>query len=530
VDVTDEVGLDFTHEAGVDPHHPTYYMPESMSGGAALFDADQDGDLDIYLINGALSNGDSAGGAQPCNQYYRNDGGRFINMTDASGLGDTGYGMGVAVGDIDNDGDEDVFVTNVGVDRLYRNNGDGTFDEVTSEAGIVGEVWSASSAFLDYDADGALDLFVTHYLALDPSVKAYDGAGRPEYPGPQLFRPLDDTLYRNNGDGTFEDVTDDAGISGAPGRGLGVACADFNDDGRMDFYVANDRDPNRLWINRGDGTFEDQAPRAGVDVNAFGQPEASMGVALGDVYGDGDLDLFLTHLFLESNTLYQNIGQGLFEDRSIQQGLGAASREFTGFGTVMLDCDHDGDLDIAVANGRVMRSQPYKNDALSSHWIAYAEPNLFFENDGAGRFVRVESGFGAFTSVPDVGRGLVAGDLDNDGDLDMLLTNGGGRARLYRNDASKKGGWLIVEARDAGRHRFAEGATVTVVIGEKRIRRDVNRGFSYLCSGDPRLHFGLGAAKRYDRIEVQWPDGGRETFPGGGANGRVLIVRGEGVR
>ncbi len=529
-DIAEEVGITFVHEAGFDPKNPKYLMPESMAGGAAMFDFDNDGDLDIYFINGAYTYDIPSGKPRPCNTLFRNDGGRFLDVTSASGLGDEGYGMGVAIGDIDNDGDEDVFITNVGPDAMYRNNGDGTFTNITKTSGISNDKWSSSTAFLDFDRDGFLDLFITNYLAYDPTVEAYDGTGRPEYPGPGMFRSLDDVLYRNRGDGTFEDVTERSGMTGHPGRGLGVACADFDDDGRIDIYVANDRDANRLWINKGDGTFEDRATRAGVAVNVFGQPEASMGIAIGDVYGDLDLDIFVTHIYVESNTLYQNLGKGFYEDRTLQQGLAAPSREFTGFGTAMLDYDHDGDLDLAIANGRVFRSIPFKNESLPAHWLPYAEPNLFFENDGSGRFRNISPQMGSFGTIPGVSRGLVTGDIDNDGDLDMLVTSGGGRAGLFRNDATRTGNWLIIVARNEQYKRMAEGAQITLSAGIRRFRRDVNRGFSYLCSGDPRVHFGLGDARRVDRIEVVWPDNTREVFPGVEANRTITLKKGTGTQ
>ncbi|MCH7526670.1 MAG: CRTAC1 family protein [Planctomycetes bacterium] len=528
-EITEAVGLRFVHDAGFDPQHPEYFMPESMAPGAAMFDYDGDGDLDIYLVNGAHTYDPKPGTKPPRNRLLRNDGpDGFVDVTDPSGLGDTGWGMGVAVGDIDNDGDEDVYLTNYGPDALYRNNGDGTFEDVTKVAGIDNPKWAASAAFFDYDRDGYLDLFVTNYLAYDPSVKGRDRAGRPEYTGPHLFAALDDVLYHNNGDGTFTDVSAEAKISEMPGRGLGLACADFNDDGWPDVYVANDREANRLWMNQGDGTFEDDALLAGVALNSFGLPEASMGVAVGDVDGDGDLDLFMTHLFVESNTLYQNEGGGVFEDRTVRCGLSAASIDYTGFGTAFLDYDHDGDLDLVVVNGRVRRDAPFQGAGSADHWKVYKEPNLLFENDGLGIFRDVSAQAGTLCSYVEVSRGLVSGDIDNDGDLDLLITNGGGSARLFRNDAPKKGNWLVVRALDPALNRDANGAQIVVRANGHRYRRDINRGFSYLCSGDPRAHFGLGGAGHVDGIEVRWPDGTLEFFPKTETNQILQLSRGTG--
>jgi len=434
--------------------------------------------------------------------------------------------MGVAVGDMDNDGDVDVYVTNFGPDRLFRNEGNGRFADVSEASGIRGDEWSMSAAFFDYDRDGWLDLYVTHYVALDTSIRGRDRAGRPDYPGPQMFEGVPDRLYRNEGGGRFADVTEEAGIGGRGLRGLGVGVADFDRNGWLDVYVANDGQENQLWMNTGNGRFEDRAAVLGASVNGFGKPEASMGVAVGDVDGDLDLDVFLTHLVLESNTLYMNDGDGAFFDRTVACGLSGPSMDFTGFGTVFLDVEHDGDLDLAVVNGRVRRDSPAEGadfDGLG-HWRDYAERDLFFENDGRGRFEIACNRAGAFCKPVDVGRGLVAGDVDGDGDLDLLETNDGGRARLFRNDGRKAGAWLMIRVLDAVHHRDAIGAEVTVRAGGRRYRRDVNRGFSYLCSGDATVHFGLGEVERYEEIEVHMPDLGVRRF-GGGAVNRLVELR-----
>ncbi len=523
-EVTDQVGIDFVHQTG---RAYSFFYPEIMGSGVAVLDYDNDGDLDIYLVNGAFHSDSAATGPPVRNRLYqRGANGTYRDVTEASGLGDRGYGMGCAVGDIDNDGDLDVYVTNYGPNSLYLNNADGTFANVSASAGVANDAWGSSACFLDYDRDGYLDLYVSNYLAYDPSRKCQDAAGEPDYCGPQEFDGTPDVLYRNNGDGTFTDVSEASQIGRIAGKGLGVWCADLNDDNLQDIFVANDGEANLLWINRGDGTFIDQAAQRGVAVNEAGRTEAGMGVAGGDVNGDGYLDLFMTHLWKESNTLYVNDGAGRFEDRTAVAGLAKSSVPLTGFGTALFDFDHDGDLDIITVNGRVFRDEPLPGTALGLYWNFYAEPNLLFENDGAGRFTDTSPRAGALCSVVEVSRGLVTADLDNDGDLDVIVTNGGGRGRVYRNVAPKRGRWLMVRVVDARLSRDAIGARVTVTAGSRSYRRDVTRTYSYLSSGDAVAHFGLGDVRRIDRITVRWPDGLVETFPGPKANRRITLIRG----
>ncbi|MFQ5415009.1 MAG: FG-GAP repeat domain-containing protein, partial [Phycisphaerae bacterium] len=350
-DIAQAARLVFAHDAGVDG---TYYLPEHLASGAALLDYDGDGDLDIYVINGA----DHAhrSDTPPVNRLFRREpDGTYLDRTAESGLGDPGYGMGVAVGDYDNDGFVDVYITNYGPDKLYRNSGDGTFTDVTAQAGIANARWSCSASFVDYDLDGFLDIYVGNYLYYPKPKPCTDGAGRPEYCGPQTCPPEPDVLFHNNGDGTFHDVSEPSGIASVRDRALGVVCDDFNGDDWPDIFVANDGGPNFLWINNRDGTFVQSSLLAGVAVNRFGAAEASMGVTVGDVDGDGDLDLFMTHLVHETNTLYRNVGAAGFQDVSAACGLGVSSLKYTGFGTAFFDFDHDGLLDLAVVNGRVRR-------------------------------------------------------------------------------------------------------------------------------------------------------------------------------
>jgi len=521
-DITKQSGLNFVHEPGVDG---TYFMPESLGSGGAFFDYDQDGDLDIYLINSAF-HGKSHKTEIPKNRLFRQESNHtFTDVTQISGLGDTGYGMGVAVADIDNDGDLDVYLTNYGPDMLYRNNGNGTFTNITKQAGITNSSWGASAVFFDYDRDGYLDLYVANYLAYDPAIVCTDRAGRPDYCGPKGFVGIPDVLYHNNGNGTFTDVSVRAGISKSTYRGLGVISADFNGDSYPDLYVTNDGEPKNLWMNRGDGTFEDQAVALGAAVNESGQPEAGMGVTFGDVDGDQDFDLFITHLREEKNTFYRNHGKEGFQDESWAAGLAGVSIPFTGFGTGFFDYDNDSDLDLLVVNGRVTRGPLLTSSKPPQYWDDYAEPNFLFENDGGGHFQNASKDAGSFASTIENSRGLAFGDVDNDGDIDLLVNNEGGPARLYRNDSPKKNHWLLVRALDPKLKRDAIGGEITVIYNGKKLLRSVAPAYSYLNSNDPRVHFGLGSATSVDQIIVRWPDGTQQIFPGTKADQIITLQK-----
>lgn len=524
-EITDDVALDFEHDPGTEGN---YWAPEVMGSGGAFMDFDGDGALDIYLVQGGPLP-ESAKTERLTNRLFRQKAdGSFADVTETSGLGNTGYGTGVAVGDIDNDGLVDLYVGNYGADALYRNTGGGKFEDITKRAGIVDDGWTASIAFCDYDADGFLDVYVSHYVVHDATKKCVSSSGATDYCSPQSFDYEADTLYHNDGDGTFTDVSTKAGIADIRAPGLGVLCQDFTGDGLLDFYVANDGEANQLWENAGDGTFADQAIIMGAALNSFGRPEASMGVALGDVDGDSDFDLFMTHLINETNTLYLNDGTWGFEDVTSARGLGAASLEFTGFGTAFVDLDHDGDLDLAVVNGRVDQNTPHPNAKLDDYWNLYAEPNFLLENDGAGKFTDISERGGRFTSVVEISRGLVLGDVDRDGDYDFLVTNTAGRARLFRNDAPREGKSLMVRAHDPAHRRDAYGAIVTVTAGDKRYTRIANPAYSYLVSNDPSAHFGIPSASRVDSIHVRWPDGSEEVFPGTELDTAVTVEKGGG--
>lgn len=522
-----ETGLSFRHETGATGE---LHLPEIMGSGVAVVDLDGDGHLDLYLVNGGMDPAEGTDSEVTDRAYRQTADGTFEDVTEASGLGEAGYGMGVAVGDVDNDGDEDIYVANLGTDALYRNRGDGTFEDVTEEAGAGVEGWSSSAAFFDFDQDGHLDLFIARYVAYDPDNKCYDQAGRREYCGPTAFPGIHDVLLRNRGDGTFEDVTEAAGLRAVEHAGLGLVVRDFDGDGRSDVYVANDADPNDLWINSGDGTFREQGLLMGASLNALGQPEAGMGVLAEDLDGDLDMDLFVTHLGAESNTFYRNLGGGTgFDDATATSGLGPSSISFTGFGTAAFDADLDGDLDLAAANGRVYRDEILQPAELSPPWDAYAEPNLFYIGEGGGRFQLAQAQGGDFTRRIEVTRGLALGDLDGDGDLDLVTSNAQGPARIYRNDAPREGHWLVVDPWDPRHQRRALGAEVIVTAGERRWLRTVSGAASYQSAHDSRVHLGLGSAESFAGIEVRWPDGLRETFPGGNGNRVVRLERGTGM-
>ncbi len=526
-DATERLGLDFVHDCG--PTR-TYYMPEIMGAGCGLLDYDKDGDLDIYLINGGYPPEVPPPAALPTNRLFRQESdGRFVDVTEESGLGDTGYGMGVAVADYDNDGFVDVYITNYGANALYRNRGDSTFENVTAQTGTGDEAWGTSAAFFDYDADGWLDLFVVNYLQLDTSLKCYDATGRRDYCGPERFPGAPDVLYHNNGDGTFTIANAESGIGAVGRRGLGIVCADLTGDGVVDIYIANDNQPNQLWVNQGDGRFVDEAIIMGVAFNQAGQTEASMGLICDDLDGDADPDLFLTHLRGESNTLYRNDGHGAFEDISSIAGIIGPSMRFTGFGVAALDIEHDGDLDLVAVNGHVFRGRSDPAATLGSFWNDYAQTGLVMRNTGSGVFDDASSLAGLVGSEPQVGRGLAVGDLDGDGDLDLVNTNCNGRVRVLVNHASRRGHWLIVRALVGSPGRDAIGAVVTVRAGSRTWVRQVSPAFSYLSSSDPRVHFGLGEASAVDEIAITWPGGEIEAFPGGSVDQVMELSRGGGL-
>jgi len=526
VEITRQAGLDFVHTAG---DGGDLQLPEIMGAGVGLFDQDGDGDLDIYLSNQSHLFYPEFQQRPGDRLYRRESDGSYVDVTEASGLGDTSFGQGVAIGDVDNDGDLDLYVSNYGRDRFYRNRGDGTFvDDTERTLRADTDGWSCSAAFFDYDRDGFLDLYVTQYVLYDHDAPCMDQTGRHEYCGPTSFPPVADLLLHNRGDGTFDDVSDRAGMSGAPAAGLGVVVDDFNGDSWPDLYVANDAYANQLWINGQDGTFRDDAVLLGAAYNLHGDPEAGMGVVAADFDNNGYADLFVTNLSQETNTYYRSLGPVGFDDATGQVALGSSSMSYTGFGTVALDLELDGDIDLVVANGRVTRgAAPLGSAGDDDPWAFYAEPNLIYLNDGAG-FVALDEADGGYATRIEMSRGLAVGDIDLDGDLDLLLGNIGGPARLYLNEAERAGNWLIVAAYDPRLSRHAIGARVVVTVGDKRFVRRVSRAYSYLSSGPAEVHFGLGPAEEIDRIDIEWPDGKRESFGPFETDRRLRLERGSG--
>ncbi len=523
-DVTDEVGLDFTQDPG--PIDGSYFLPQIMGSGAALVDLEGDGRLAIYLLQN--------GGPQSKSKnrlFQRQADGRYKDMSAGSGLDFAGYCMGVAVGDVNNDGLPDLYVSEYGGGRLFLNRGHGRFEEV--HGGIGPQIWGTAVSFLDYDRDGWLDLVIVNYVAFDPSFPCVGiNGGARDYCHPQNFSGTVTRLYRNRGRDAqghwqgFEETTDAAGMGRTLGPGLGVLCADFNGDGWPDIFVANDNEPNRLWINQQNGTFRDEAVERGVALNSFGKAEANMGVAFGDLDGSGLPSLFVTHLNREFPGLWKQGPPGLFQEQAAAAGLTQTDWRGTGFGAVLGDFDNDGALDLAIANGRVFRDGP----ETASHWDGYAERNQLFANDGHGNFKDISQDNPALCAAANVARGLAVGDLSGQGALDLLVTTVGGKARLLRNTAPHRGHWLMVRAVDPALHRDAIGAEVRVVAGARRWQRLIQPSQSYLCSSDMRAHFGLGSVDRVDAIEVLWPgpDPGEETFVCNSVDRLVEVKRGTG--
>ncbi len=521
-DVTEQLGLHFVHDAG-----PTgkYFMPQIMGSGCALFDFDGDGRLDAYLVNNGGPN------SRSINRLFRQrPDGRFTDVSAGSGLDVAGWGMGVAVGDVDNDGRPDLLLTEYGRCRLFHNDGNGQFTDASKDAGIDVPTWGTSACFFDYDRDGWLDLAVVSYVNYDPSQPCSGGSGRPDYCHPSTFGGTLTRLYHNKGGGRFEDVTVASGLGKLRGPGLGVVAADFTGDHWPDLFVADDAQANRLWVNRRDGTFAEEAAPRGLAFNVSGNAQANMGVALADVNGDGLLDVFVTHLTEETNTLWLQSPRGRYRDRTAEAGL-TAVRRGTGFGTAAADFDQDGAPDVVVANGRVSRGRAV--EGLDPFWASYAERNQVLANDGRGRFRDVSAANPALCGTPAVWRGLAWGDVDGDGAPDVLITAAAGPARLFRNVCPHRGHWLQVRAVDPALKRDAYGAEVVVSGGGRRWAGLINPGQSYLCSGDPRAHFGLGDVARVDSVRVTWPDGpadgAEEDFPAQPVDRVVTLRRGEGT-
>ncbi|MFN0008787.1 MAG: CRTAC1 family protein [Planctomycetota bacterium] len=510
-----ERGIVFDHVSG---HAGNYLFPEIMCGGVALFDMDGDADLDAYLVQaGSLTEPPES---RPGNRLFENLGtGTFRDVTAGSGAEVRGYGMGVAAGDYDNDGDVDLYVTNVGANALLRNDGAGRFTDVTSEAGVGETGWSASSAFFDIEGDGDLDLYVANYIrwSIADEIRC-DGPPRgPDYCSPRSYPwPATDTLYRNDGNGAFTDVSREAGLRTAFGNGLGVICGDFDGDGRADVFVANDGTMNQLWLNRGEGRFEDAALLHGCAVDLNGVAKAGMGVAAADFDGDGDEEVFVANLRNESDSFYRNDGR-YFSDRTALAGLGIASLPLTRFGCALEDFDDDGFHDLFVATGGVTRAE------TSFGPDPYAQPEILFRGTPEQRFEEVLPRGGTSEPLIATGRGAAFGDVDGDGAIDVVIVNRDGPAHLLRNVASPRGGWITL--RLVERHgRDALGAVVSARAGARPITRVARSAYSYCSASDPRVHVGLGSERGLSEVLVRWPDGRRESF-GDLPGGRVHVLR-----
>ncbi len=521
-EVAAQTGLRFQHYNGMTGK---LYLPEITGSGAALFDFDNDGDLDVFIVQGnVLEPGTKAAATQfpwreaelPRARLFRNDlviakDGtrtlRFADITEKSGIVATGYGMGVAVGDINNDGWPDLYVTNLADNQMFLNQADGTFVDVTTKTGTNDSRWSTSAAFFDYDRDGWLDLLVLNYaeFSVQKGPTCYAVTSAKDYCGPKAFRAPGNRLFHNLGDGTFSDVTVSAGIDKEFGHALGVVTADLDGDGWVDVYVANDGDPNQLWINQHNGTFKNEALLAGAALNRDGQAEAGMGVDAGDFDNDGAEDIFVTHLMDETNTLYANLGNKMFEDRTREAGLGMPGHRFTGFGTLFFDYDNDGWLDLLVANGAVLLQPELiaKKDPFP-----LGQPNQLFRNDGKGGFVEVSEHAGSVFQLLEVSRSAVFGDIDNDGDTDVLVINNNGPARLLLNEIGNRNHWLGLRLIGGKGSRDVLGARIEVVVTKDRSlwRRNRTDG-GYLSANDPRVLVGLGSVDHIEAVRVRWPSG-----------------------
>jgi hypothetical protein len=518
VDRAAEAGLTLRHVNGMSGK---FHYAELIAPGAALFDYDNDGDLDAYLVQGGPLDGPEARTPPPHGRLFRNDlivdaagarTPRFTDVTETSRIAARGYGMGAAAGDFDNNGCVDLYLTSLGPNTLLRNNCDGTFADVSRASGTADPAWTVSASFVDYDRDGWLDLFSGNYLSwrVEDSAPCPTPSGRPDYCSPNVFQPQQSRLYRNNRNGTFTDVSMAAGIAHEFGPALGLSTADFNRDGWQDVYVANDGQPNLLLMNQRDGTFRNFGLLSGTALSSHGTAKAGMGVDAGDVDNDGDEDLFVTNLTGEGNDLYVNDGNGLFEEQSARSGLGAVSRAYTGFGTAWFDVDNDGWLDTLTVNGAVqtIEAQRRANDPFPLH-----QRKLLFHNLGGGRFEDATPRGGPAFELSEVGRGAAFGDVDNDGDVDVLVANNNAAPRLLVNQIGSRSHWIGLRlVGTTGRDML--GARVGVVREDgTTLWRRVRSDGSYASASDPRVVVGLGASTRVARVRVIWPGGATEEWP-----------------
>lgn len=523
--MTQQTGIDFVHTDGGSGKR---YIVETVTAGLALFDYDGDGDVDIYLLNGAALQG-AKFDQLPQNRLYRNDGDfKFSDVTEESGLGDQGYGLGVAVGDYNNDGTPDVFLNNFGPNALYRNNGDGTFTDVTQESGTAGgaEKVGAGACFLDADGDGDLDLYVSNYIDF-----TYDGHVHNErrgihvYPGPFHYNPTPDAFYINEGDGTFRDASEESGIASVAGRGMGTICFDYRSDGDTDILVANDSSENFLFENDGHGKFTEVGLLAGIAYDYKGETQGSMGVVCADYDNDGQFDFYMTSYQDELPALYKNKGDGLFDDVTISAGAGQGTLQHVGWGNGFVDFDNDGDRDIFIATGHL-----YDNVDEFSDTTSYKVKNVLLENRGQGAFVDVSAAAGDGLEPVFSSRGVAFDDLDNDGDIDAVVLNSRSKPTILRNESATENHWLQVQLIGTTSNRQAIGAQVRVKCGDLQLVDEVRSGRSYESHYGTRLHFGLGPHASIDRLEVRWIGGdGVEVFENLEVDQCLTITQGTGT-
>jgi hypothetical protein len=510
-DVTKDAGIKFKHSYG---DFDLSNIVEGTGAGAMFFDYDNDGWLDIYFVNGSWlktvndNRGRSMRGKLTNALYRNNKDGTFSEVTEKAGVGDKSFGFGCSAADFDNDGDLDLYVLNYGPNVFYRNNGDGTFTDISESSGLANSNWSLSAPWFDYDGDGDLDVYVTNYLKYDSGKfrSYYAAAG---YPGPLSYRGQPDTLYRNNGDGTFTDVTKQAGVFQPNGRGMSATISDLNNDGYLDIYVPNDAMENYYFRNKGDGTFDNVGLMMGMAFGEGGQGVSSMGPATGDVDRDGLLDIYIPDMGY--GCLLMN-RKDYFEDRTEPTGLAVVCGQYTGWGGVLFDYDCDGYLDIFIATGNAHHE--------------YTEEDVLMRNDGTGNFVDVADKSGPYFREKYVGRGATYGDYDNDGDLDLLVINLNDSPRLLRNDGGNKNNWLTVQARLPGGKSDAIGARITVTTGSLRQIRDLIPVTGYLSQADSRCHFGLGKNKKADTVEIRWPDKKTTKLTDVNANQILNVIQG----